>query len=984
MFLIAKKPFNQAAKVTDLLLPPLGEGGDGGTRVNQIGITRVPIPTFPQRREGAKPATTQRCSRAKVLYQYGLRIWLVLLCVLGTLFSPAVCAVATQPAVTINANPHYLLSNHFEFLSDPRQQFTLQDVQSPQMTGLWQPVPSGASTNFGAQRAAIWLRIKLQVQPAGAGEWLWELAYAPLDSLTLYSPDGQGAWREQRAGDTLPFANRVIAHRYHLLPIDLRAGEPVTLYARIASKGTVSAPVSLWRPAALWSSDHASYTGLGLYFGMLAGLLLYNLLLFFSVRERGYLIYVVFAAVMLLAQTAFTGTGTELLWPGQTWWADTVPTASLSAAVLVSLLVSRNFLATATTQPRWDRWIWVLVACWAAGIAMAFVNPIPELVPTLTGLAVITIITVAVVAVVNVRARHPGARYFLLAWAMLMVGGFTLALHGAGLVPSNWFTVNSLMIGSGLEMVLLSFALGDRINTVRREKQRVQAQITSDHKLMQEVSQSRERVRAVLRERELILDNAMVGIAFLNPDGHFRWANRAMLDVFGLTPEQAQTTPLSQGYMSREQYLQVGAVVAQTISKGETFQTELLMRRMDGTSFWALLSGKAVSPNDLSQGTVWGVVDISKRKELEARLAQTSSEREAILNSALVGIVLSVARRMQWVNDSFARMLGYPREDLLGTASTRLHLSAQDWEDFGRQVRVALQSTGTYRCERQLRRKDGSLLWVDMAGNCIRPGDVDAGVIWSFVDISQLKASQQEAWEALDQQKALNELRHRFVAMTSHEFRTPLAAILSASDLLRSYGDRLPQPERIELLDGIASSVQHMSRMVDRVLLLGKEADAQLLDFAPQPLDLIPLCNRLVEEALIQWPDTLCDVQVQFSPALPSGMYDEKLLRHIVGNLLSNALKYSPEGGEVTLSVRQQDGSCVLEVTDQGIGIPADEIPHLFESFHRSSNVGDIAGSGLGLAIVHKAVTQHGGKIEVNSVLGQGSGFVVWLPFVAA
>ena len=384
MFLIAKKPFNQAAKVTDLLLPPLGEGGDGGTRVNQIGITRVPIPTFPQRREGAKPATTQRCSRAKVLYQYGLRIWLVLLCVLGTLFSPAVCAVATQPAVTINANPHYLLSNHFEFLSDPRQQFTLQDVQSPQMTGLWQPVPSGASTNFGAQRAAIWLRIKLQVQPAGAGEWLWELAYAPLDSLTLYSPDGQGAWREQRAGDTLPFANRVIAHRYHLLPIDLRAGEPVTLYARIASKGTVSAPVSLWRPAALWSSDHASYTGLGLYFGMLAGLLLYNLLLFFSVRERGYLIYVVFAAVMLLAQTAFTGTGTELLWPGQTWWADTVPTASLSAAVLVSLLVSRNFLATATTQPRWDRWIWVLVACWAAGIAMAFVNPIPELVPTLT------------------------------------------------------------------------------------------------------------------------------------------------------------------------------------------------------------------------------------------------------------------------------------------------------------------------------------------------------------------------------------------------------------------------------------------------------------------------------------------------------------------------------------------------------------------------------------------------------------------------
>ncbi len=907
----------------------------------------------------------------------GLIAWLAL-CV-----APAAGAGVPHD-VAIGANSQYLLSSHFEFLPDAQKQFTLQDVQSPLMASRWQPVPQRASTNFGAQRGAVWLRVTLDVQSGGAGDWLWELAYAPLDSLTLYSPDGQGGWHEQRGGDTLPFASRVVPHRNHVLPISLGSGGPVTLYARIASKGTVSAPVTLWRPKALWMADHANYIGLGTYFGMVVGLLLYNLLLFFSVRERGYLIYVVFASTMLLAQAAFTGIGTEFVWFPWVWWADRVPTASLSAAVLVSLLVSRNFLATATTQPRWDRWIKVLVACWAAGIAVAFIHPVPELVPTLTLLAVLSIVTVAMVAVINVRARYPGARYFLLAWAMLMVGGFTLALHGAGLVPSNWFTVNSLMIGSGLEMVLLSFALGDRINTVRREKQRVQAQVTSDNKLMQEVSQSRERVRAVLRERELILDNAVVGIAFLNPDGHFRWANRAMLDVFGLTQEQAQTTPLSQGYMSREQYLQVGAVVAETIARGETFQTELQMRRMDGTPFWALLSGKAVSPNDLSQGTVWGVVDISKRKQLEAQLERTSSEREAILNSALVGIVLSVKRRMEWVNESFSRMLGYPRDELLGGPSTRLHLSAQDWEDFGKQVRVALQATGTYRCERQLRRKDGSLLWVDMAGNCIRPGDVDGGVIWSFVDISQLKASQQEAWEALDQQKALNELRHRFVAMTSHEFRTPLAAILSASDLLRSYGDRLPQPERIELLDSIASSVQHLSRMVDRVLLLGKEADAQLLDFSPQPVDLVPLCNRLVEEVLIHNAETRCEVMMQLSHRLTVGLYDEKLLRHIFGNLLSNALKYSPDGGEVTFSVRPEDGGTVFEITDQGIGIPPEEIPHLFESFHRSSNVGSIAGTGLGLAIVHKAVTQHGGKLDVSSVLGQGTSFVVWLPFVAA
>jgi PAS domain S-box-containing protein len=891
---------------------------------------------------------------------------------------------SSPPALQIGGKGEYPLSQHFQFVVDPARTLTLQDLLDPNASVQWQPVPQRASTNFGARESAIWLRITLQAQADGDGDWLWELAYAPLDSLTLYTPDAQGGWREQRAGDTLPFASRPVMHRNHVLPIRLQMGQPTTVYARIASKGTVSAPTTLWRSQALWAADQSSYAGLGIYFGMLVGLLLYNLLLYVSLRDRGYLIYVIFAASMVLAMASFTGIGTQFLWARWVWWADVVPTASLSLAVLLSLLVSRNFLASHTALPRWDRWILALVGGWATGMAVAFIRPTFALVPALTLLAIISIVVVAAMAVRSVINRYPGARYFLLAWGMLMAGGLTLALHGAGLVPSNWFTVNSLMIGSGLEMVLLSFALGDRIGSVRREKLKAQNQIDADAQLMAELSQSQQQVRAVLQERELVLDNAMVGIAFLTPDGRFRWANRAMLDLFGLSPDQASTTHLSQGYLNREQYLQVGQVVAQSIGKGETFQTELQMRRLDGSIFWALLSGKAVSPSDLSQGTVWGVLDITQRKELQVALEQTSSEREAILNSALVGIVLSVSRRMEWVNDSFARMLGYPREELLGTPSTRLHISVQAWEEFGKLVRRALKATGTYRCERQLRRKDGSLIWVDMAGNCIRPGNIDAGVIWSFVDISQLKASQQEAWEALDQQKALNELRNRFVAMTSHEFRTPLAAILSARDLLHSYGDRLPQPERIELLDGIANSVQHLSRMVDRVLLLGKEADTQLLDFAPKPLDLVPLCNRLVEEVLIHNAQTPCEVLVQLSHQLTMGLYDEKLLRHIFGNLLSNALKYSPDGGEVTFSVRPESGSTVFEVTDQGIGIPPEEIPHLFESFHRSSNVGTIPGTGLGLAIVHKAVAQHGGKLEVNSVLGQGTSFVVWLPFVAA
>jgi signal transduction histidine kinase len=266
-----------------------------------------------------------------------------------------------------------------------------------------------------------------------------------------------------------------------------------------------------------------------------------------------------------------------------------------------------------------------------------------------------------------------------------------------------------------------------------------------------------------------------------------------------------------------------------------------------------------------------------------------------------------------------------------------------------------------------------------MGGSCIRPNDPDSGVIWTFLDITGRKKSEAEMIEALEQQRALNGLRSRFVAMTSQEFRTPQAAIISAVDLLRHYGDRLPQQERLEVLGSIADGVQRMSRMMDRVLLLGK-ADAGMLDFQPQRIRLAPLVKQFVDEARAQQPDDPSEVRLEIAEGVEEGSYDEKLLRHIFSNLLSNALKYSPQGGEVRFCVRRENAHTVFEVADQGIGIPPDEIGHLFESFHRASNVGAIQGTGLGLAIVKNAVEMHGGVIEVQSKLGEGTTFRVSLP----
>ena len=236
---------------------------------------------------------------------------------------------------------------------------------------------------------------------------------------------------------------------------------------------------------------------------------------------------------------------------------------------------------------------------------------------------------------------------------------------------------------------------------------------------------------------------------------------------------------------------------------------------------------------------------------------------------------------------------------------------------------------------------------------------------------------------AMAQQMELNALKSTFVSMTTHEFRTPLATILSSYELLQDYNDRMSPAARADTLESIAKAARRMVTMLDQVLTLGK-ADAKLLEFNPRPLNLPAFCLQLRDEALAglaAHPSEHAEpLTVHLELTQDTVLADEKLLRHILGNLLSNALKYSPCGQSASFSIHNDSDAVVFTVQDHGIGIPADELPHLFGSFHRASNVGDIPGTGLGLSIVKRAVESHGGSIGVQSELGRGTLFTVQIP----
>jgi len=242
----------------------------------------------------------------------------------------------------------------------------------------------------------------------------------------------------------------------------------------------------------------------------------------------------------------------------------------------------------------------------------------------------------------------------------------------------------------------------------------------------------------------------------------------------------------------------------------------------------------------------------------------------------------------------------------------------------------------------------------------------------------ELRTTQAELERALVQEKELGELKSRFVNMVSHEIRTPLGIIMSAVELLQHYSERLPGDEKERLLHEIQSSTKHMGDLMEQVLLLGK-SDAGKSVCKPRPLDLVVLSKRVIEQ-IDSVGSGKCPIELEIDGEFGEVSLDEALIRHILCNLLGNAVKYSPEGAPVTLRLRRLDCGVGIEVIDRGIGIPEADRAQLFEAFHRCSNVGETPGTGLGLVIVKRCAELHGGCVELESEVGRGTTFIVRIP----
>ena len=387
--------------------------------------------------------------------------------------------------------------------------------------------------------------------------------------------------------------------------------------------------------------------------------------------------------------------------------------------------------------------------------------------------------------------------------------------------------------------------------------------------------------------------------------------------------------------------------------------------------------------------------DVTELMTLKQSLLQQVNEAEILLSSlkrfeectnkiiASMGdilIIVTHSGKIERINKAARKLFGYSYSELLEQSISKLITSQNfDHEQLYNSYRASNKSI--QKIELTCQDKYGERIEIEFNFSIV-PTEIEGlfKCIYLGRNITERKRIELEMRKALEKEKELRKLKSSFVSMASHEFRNPLSSIMICTDLLLNNKDRDFSEEDYNLyLNLIKSSANNMQYLLEDILVLSKTESANSA-FNPDWLNLEAFCQQIIRELKIIYKDR----EIQFTGVdSPLQIYgDKKLLRHILTNLLSNGIKYSPreESVDLKLAYSEAEQLITLEVRDRGIGISAEVQKHLFESFYRGNNVGDIPGTGLGLSIVKKAVDLHGGTITVESEIAIGTTITVTLP----
>ncbi len=394
---------------------------------------------------------------------------------------------------------------------------------------------------------------------------------------------------------------------------------------------------------------------------------------------------------------------------------------------------------------------------------------------------------------------------------------------------------------------------------------------------------------------------------------------------------------------------------------------------------WYRLRLRKLSADDL----LLTFEDISAEKYQEEQNQLLRDQLHVVFDESLDIIVLvDEYERILRINPVVELLLGYRPDELIGTPfSTMLRLSQRSDSD----IFSSLADHGAVFTALPFMRKDGEPCYMELTATLV-PWQGSQAVMITLRDVTHKEELQRElvrvrrAQERHEHERALVNARANMIFVIAHQFRTPLTGISMSAQILDRYKNRISPDKYQTHLSRILAHIDQMDNMIND-MLEARQAFNHGLEFEPVPMSLGEFSQGVFEEIAAQNPDTHRFIFKDTTSA-DYAMIDPSLMKYIVDNLLTNAVKYSPDGGVVSMSLREEGNEYLMTVSDEGVGIPEDSYETIFELFQRGTNVGNIQGTGIGLGLVRVCVAQHGGTIDFVSRVGHGTTFNVRIPIV--
>jgi signal transduction histidine kinase len=420
-----------------------------------------------------------------------LVLWLALLATIPAAAQPSVVELTTTLHSALSLSPF------FQVLEDPSASLTLADVQSTELQDQFQPSNTTAEAlSFGFTRSAYWLRLTLHNPTDLPQKRMLEVANYALSHVDFYQPSyntdaTHTEYHATRTGAAHPFASRAITNRFYVFPVQLPAHSEQVVYLRIAALDGLLVPARLWTEEAFNKNMREDYMRQSVYYGITIAMVLFNLLLFLVLRERMFLLYVVFELAIGLALASFGGLMHEFVWPHASSWSNLAHFVGWNITLLFGAIFIQNMLWQAIDGTAWI----VVIKYYMLTLSVAIFGML--LVPShflfisvaLNGLGAIFLISAFAYSAYK---QHRPAYFLLGAFSMIIVGTLLTIGRGVGLLESNFLTVNGLQIGSALEMIILALALADRFNQIRKEKAADQLKLLQAEQALVKTLQSKE------------------------------------------------------------------------------------------------------------------------------------------------------------------------------------------------------------------------------------------------------------------------------------------------------------------------------------------------------------------------------------------------------------------------------------------------------------------------------------------------------------